>query len=43
MRSLVYTISDVTDRDIDEPDNSLTYTVSKDLDEVSFVVNKVVN
>lgn len=31
--SLVYKISDVTDRDIDEPDNSLTYTVSKDLDE----------
>lgn len=31
--SLVYTISDVTDRDIDEADNSLTYTISKDLEE----------
>lgn len=41
MGSLVYTISDVTDRDIDEADNSLTYTISKDLEEVSFVDNKL--
>ena len=35
IRAVVYTIDDVTDRDIDEPDQSLTYSMTTDLPEVS--------
>lgn len=41
MGFLVYIISDVIDRDIDEVDNLLIYIIFKDFEEVSFVDNKL--